>query len=395
MMKKFLILLLAMIAGQVSQSALARPLAARPGLQDANEKPGAVKNIVGEVVGVDRGASTLTVKADNGPTVEVKAVDNTVCLRLPAGETTLARAAPIQLADIGVGDRVLGRGLMREGENRLLAQRLIALSRLDIEKKRERDLDEWRRRGVAGVVRGVNPQTGDIDLEAHGQSGVKRIVVAAANSSFRRYSPDSAAFAGTRPSSLGELKVGDQLRALGDRSTDGASFKAEQVVAGSFQTVGYVVTEVDPERSEIKAQTLDQKQQVLIRVGKESTLHRIPPQLGTAIAKAILGGKPAGVVPAAGGERKGAPASAPDQLQDLQRKIEALPAIAFADVKKGDILAVVSGAQSDQSRLTAIKLFAGVDAILDGLKPPPGKRQTIALSAGLPAGVFDFSLGPP
>lgn len=395
MMKRFLILLLALIAGQVNQAALARPLAARPGPQDANEKPGAVKNIVGEVVGVDRGASTLTVKADHGPTVEVKAANNTVCLRLPAGETTLARAAPIQLADIGVGDRVLGRGLMREGENRLLAQRLIALSRLDIEKKRERDLDEWRRRGVAGVVRGVNPQTGDIDLEAHSHSGVKRVVVAAANSSFRRYSPDSANFADTRPSSLGELKAGDQLRALGDRSTDGASFKADQIVSGSFQTVGYVVTEVDPERNEIKAQTLDQKQQVLIRVGKESALHRIPPQLGTAIAKAILGGKPAGVVPAAGGEQKGAPASALDQLQDLQRKIEALPGIALADIKKGDVMAVVSGAQSDKAHLTAIKLFAGVDAILDGLKPPPGKRQTIALSAGLPAGVFDFSLGPP
>jgi hypothetical protein len=395
MMKRFLILLLALIAGHVSQSALARPLAARPGPQDANEKPGAVKNIVGEVVGVDRGAGTLTVKTDHGTTVEVKAADNTVCLRLPAGETTLARAAPIQLDNIGVGDRVLGRGLMREGENRLLAQRLIALSRLDIEKKRERDLDEWRRRGVAGVVRGVNSQTGDIDLEAHGQSGVKRVVVAAANSSFRRYSPDSADFADTRPSGLGELKVGDQLRALGERSTDGASFKAEQIVSGSFQTVGYVVTEVDPERREIKAQTLDQKQQVLIRVGKESALHRIPPQLGAVIAKAILGGRPAGTTPAAVGERKATPASAPDQLQDLQRKIEALPGIALADVKKGDVMAVVSGAQSDKSHLTAIKLFAGVDAILDGLKPPPGKRQTIALSAGLPAGVFDFSLGPP
>ena len=39
------------------------------------------------------------------------------------------------------------------------------------------------------------------------------------------------------PSSFAELQVGDQLRVLGDRTSDGAKLLAEQVVSGAFQIV--------------------------------------------------------------------------------------------------------------------------------------------------------------
>jgi hypothetical protein len=75
--------------------------------------------------------------------------------------------------------------------------------------------------------------------------------------------------------------------------------------------------------------------------------------------------------------------------------IKRLPRLTLADIKTGDTLAVTGTNKQDNSHIIAIKVFAGVDAILNGLKAPSGKRQTIALSAGLPAGVFDFSIGPP
>ena len=45
----------------------------------------------------------------------------------------------------------------------------------------------------------------------------------------RRYAPDSIKFGDAKPSSFGELKVGDQLRALGDRTRRSASFQPAKV----------------------------------------------------------------------------------------------------------------------------------------------------------------------
>ena len=65
----------------------------------------------------------------------------------------------------------------------------------------------------------------------------------------------------------------------------------------------------------------------------------------------------------------------------------------LADLKTGDVLAVTSAVGKDETRLTAIKLAAGVDLVLKAMTPQPGKPQLVRLSAGLPA-VFDFSVVP-
>jgi len=65
--------------------------------------------------------------------------------------------------------------------------------------------------------------------------------------------------------------------------------------------------------------------------------------------------------------------------------IDALPGISLGDIKAGDVLAVTSAIGKDKSRLTAIKLSAGVDLVLKAMAPPPGKPQIVRLSAGLPS----------
>jgi len=345
-----------------------------------------VDNIIGDIVEMNAANNTAKLKTEAGTLFTIKTDDNTVCLRVPAGEKTLANAVPIKFAAIAVGDRVLGHGT--KGESAFLAQRLVVLTKDDIEKKRERDLEDWQRRGIGGIVREVNPQTAEVTLELRSAAAGGRVMVATSGADFRRYESESLRFEDARPSSFGELKVGDQLRALGDKSADGHSFKAEKIVSGVFKTIGVAVIEIDLQKNEIKATTLDQKKPIVILITNDSTLRRIPPTVAQAIAQKALA-----IKTAAGSSAQKSPAVPTNQNIDVQQVIESLPKIVVADLKAGDVLAVTSAVGKDDTRMTAIKLVAGVDLVLKALAPQPGKPQVVRLSAGLPS-VFDFSVIP-
>src|SRR6266576_3373206 len=94
----------------------------------------AVDSVVGTVTDIDKNNGSATIKTDSDAIVSVKTDHNSVYLRISANEKTLAGAVSIQFADIAVGDRVLGHGAKTGTE--FLAQRLVVLSRSDIDKKR-------------------------------------------------------------------------------------------------------------------------------------------------------------------------------------------------------------------------------------------------------------------
>ncbi len=68
------------------------------------------------------------------------------------------------------------------------------------------------------------------------QGDVDQVITTTDKTKFRRYSEDSVKFADAKPSKLDEVSVGDQLRARGDKSTDGLKLTAEDVVFGTFLT---------------------------------------------------------------------------------------------------------------------------------------------------------------
>lgn len=349
----------------------------------------AVESVVGTITDIDKNVRSATIKTDNGTVVSVKTDNNSIYLRIPANEKTLAKAVSIQFADLAVGDRVLGHGTRTGPE--FLAQRLVVLTRAEIDKKRALDLDEWQRRGIGGIVRDLNRQTGQVDLELRGSGSGSRMMIITAKADFRRYVYGSLRFEDAQPSSFAEVNIGDQLRALGDKGVDG-SFKAEKIVSGAFRTIGATVTEIDLQRNEIKATSLDQKKPILISITKDSVLRRIPPPAALAIAQKAMANK----TTSAGGNsvqaspgQKAAPSA--NQSIDIQQVIDALPKISLADLRAGDVLAVTSALERDDTRLTAIKLVAGVDLVLKAMAPQPGKPQVVRLSAGLPS-VFDFSV---
>ena len=182
------------------------------------------------------------------------------------------------------------------------------------------------------------------------------------------------------------------MRALGDKSVNGHSFEAEKIVSGAFKTIGVTVAEVDPQKSEIRASTLDQKKPIVIILNTDSVLHRISPPVAAAIAQKAKAeaGKP--LTPSTPQSPPGQK-SAGQPVIDVQQMIDTLPSVSLSDIKPGDVLAVTGAIEKDESRLVAIKLAAGVDLVLKALAPAPGKPQVVRLSAGLPT-VFDFSVIP-
>jgi len=313
--------------------------------------------------------ATLTIKTDQNVSVRVESTDKTIYLRVPAGAQSLEQAAPIALADIAPGDRVLARGT--HASNGFAAVRIVVLSKTDIATKRERDLEQWRTRGIAGVVKQLNPATGEMNIELRGATAASAIIVNASAAEFRRYTPTSISFEDAKQSSFAEVGVGDQLRALGDKSADGKSFKAEAVVSGSFKTIGATLNAIDLEKGEISATTLDQKKPIQISMLKDTSVRRIPAALVPALAQKVRA----------------------NSQSEVQQMIESLPVVPLANLKTGDVVSITGIRAKEDTRLTAIKLVAGVDAVLRAMTPQPGRPQTVRLSAGLP-NAFDFSVIP-
>jgi len=340
------------------------------------EKP---QSVVGVVAQTDAGKTTLTIRTDSGETVSVQTDNNTSLVRIPAGERTLANAVTIQFSEIKSGDRVLSSGT-HAGQN-FVAQRLVVMPAAEVEKKRQHDLDEWKQRGIGGIVRETNAQAGTIALELRGSGAGTRLMVETTKANFRRYVPGSLKFEDARASKFEEVRAGDQLRALGDKTADG-KFIAEQIVSGAFKTIGITVVEVDQQQGQIRGATLDQKKPITIVINKDSVLRRITPPVATAIAQKAKGDA---AKPAAG-------AKPTSPVIDVQQMIDTLPTISLSDLKAGDVLAVTGAVESDNSQLVAIKIAAGVELVLKALTLP-GKPQVVRLSAGLPT-VFDFSVIP-
>src|SRR6185295_16755602 len=212
-----------------------------------------------------------------GSQVTVTLSDRTVFMRLPPGEKTKDKFIKIAPTDFALGDSVFARGRMSEDRKTMPALEFYVMSKGDIAEKRERDRGEWSKRGIAGTISAVNAETKEITVDARTAEGPKPIVVATtAGTKFRRYAPDSVRFDDAKPGTFADLKVGDQLRALGN--PDGARFTPEEIVTGSFQTISGTITEIDAEKKEIKIKDLQSQQSVTIALSKDSSMRKLTPE---------------------------------------------------------------------------------------------------------------------
>src|SRR5690242_21511701 len=143
----------------------------------------------------------VTTAAGNQVTVTLS--DRTTFMRIPPGEKTKDKFIKISPTDFGVGDSVFARGRMTENRKSMPALEFYVMSKGDIAEKREREKEEWRKRGVAGTVNAVNAETKEITIDARTAEGAKPIVIATkSETKFRRYAPDSVRFSDAKASSI-------------------------------------------------------------------------------------------------------------------------------------------------------------------------------------------------
>lgn len=352
--------------------------------------------IIGEVINIDLSSKQIQVKKNDGSTLIVIFADNTVFSRVPPGEQTLKGAIKISPSEINKDDRLYARGVFSEDSRSVTARSVIIMAQTDILQKQERERSEWRKRGIAGKVTAISLSTQEITLLVSTREGKKSITIEADSSSvrFRRYAPDSIKFDDTIPSSFSELKAGDQLRSLGERSADGARFRPEEIVFGSFRTLGGTVTAINNQTGEITINPISGGQPLIVTVGENSMMRRILPEVASAIVRQVTNNSAAPKQTSKAVSSAAIPAasdSAVKSSRDLQEDIERSPVLNLAELKAGDMVLITTGNINQAMPVKAAVFLSGVESVLSLFKPQPNAKNTSRtnLNTGLPLNALD------
>lgn len=353
--------------------------------QNPGQQPLKPTVLTGEIVSI--GEKKLTISTANG-NVEIAITDTTSIKRVSPEKPSLSTATPAEFGDLGTGDRITVSGILAADGRSMPARSLFLMTKADISQKQAKEAEEWRRRGITGKVKSVNQQTGQLVVEVRGMIGSTDVTLTPkADAKFLRYAPDSIRYDEALTSSLAEVKEGDMLRALGDRSTDGTSFAAEQVVTGAFQTIAGTVVSYNAETNEIVIKNVQTNKDVTVTLGNSSVLKRFPAEMAERMAGAQMmagGARPAGGPPAGGAAPvrpaggQGGPGGMAGGMRGGSGGVDDLfdrfPVVAAADLKPGEMIAVSCTRNGSSERVRAIKLLAGVEPFIRAAQAAGGGR---------------------
>src|SRR6267378_4450911 len=331
--------------------------------QQSSQTPAAARP-VGTIKSISGNAITLTTDAGSDVTVQVQ--DATKLGRIAPGQKDLKEATPIQLGDVQPGDRILVRGKLAEDGKSVVAASVIAMKKADIAEKQSREREEWQKHGFGGLVNNVDTANGTISV-ALPSSGEKKSVAVhlSKDTILRRYALDSVKFDDAKPAPLDQIKPGDQLRARGIGSADGAEFTADEIVSGTFRNIAGTISALDATAGTITIQDLVSKKPIFVKIAAESQLRKLPPPMAQRIAARLKGSSteaqssapaPNAAGTTANAEQTTKPTTAPSGgsgsggmgrpggggAADLQQAISRMPAATLADLPKGEAAMVVA-----------------------------------------------------
>jgi hypothetical protein len=356
---------------------------------------GATSKVVGTVKAVSGNAITLA--TDAGATVSVTILDSTRLVRIAPGQKDLKDAAPIQITDVQVGDRVFARGAV-SADGSVAASSVVLMKQAELSAKQEREREDWQKRGIGGLVSTVTVSNQSVVLSTQSANDAKPVTIHISKGTIvRRYSPDSVKFDDAKPGTLDEIKAGDQLRALGVRSADGTELTAEEVVSGSFRNIAGTVISTGAAGNVLNVMDLATKKPVSVKITTDSQLRKLPLPVAQRIATRLRGGSPTdgSGAPGSGGGTS-SPAKSGDIAPssnaatstnagarsggppDFQQILKRMPTVALADLQKGDAVIIVTTQGTSGSLPTAITLLSGVEPILSA--SPSSTRAAMLLS---------------
>lgn len=374
------------------------------------------QQVLGEITAVDASAHTVTVRSDAGESVTLSTTEQTTYTRMPPGVTDLKQGTRVTFAEVRVGDRLLAPGVAGSGGT---AARLILMARPG------GGGGQNAGRRLMGRVVSVDAAKKLIVVQARGREGQESVTVDASAARAMRYAPDSMRPADAVAGSFTDVRAGENIRATGERSADGTTFKAEEVLTGSFARFAGTVASADAQRGELVVKTDDGKS-VNLSFGARSSLRRITPEFEQALAKQRAeaeqrreqrraerqqqGGQTAqgGQAQGEGGRRGrgegqgrgegggqrrggfGGPGGGGNQMFD------SLPAVTLAELKKGDMVVVTITPGADASHATVVSLVTGSAETIRTMQQfqRGGDGQRGPNSPGLPGDVLGGGQGP-
>lgn len=332
----------------------------------------------------DIGGQVLTVANDEGTISVVQVDSSTRIYRIEVGQKDLKTATPLTLGELTAGDRVVVRGSASPDSKNLKAVMIMAMSRADVAAKQEHDRQQWQRNGTGGLVTAVNPAAGNITITITTLAGKKTTLIQVSkNTIVRRYAPDSVKFEDAKPANLEQIKVGDQLRARGTRSSDGQELSADEIVAGTFRNIVGTVISTDLPTNTVTVMDSMIKKPVKVTLSSDSQLHKLPPEMAQRIAMRLKGGNAESTSEKSPMGNPGMPASGGETVHrnngspDFQQMLSHVPPVSIRDLKKDDAVMIVSTEGTSTGAVTAITLLAGVEPIL-AVSPKGGEGMVLS-----------------
>ncbi len=219
----------------------------------AGPKIGTVKTISG---------SAITLTTDAKQQIAVTVAEGARILQLAPGSKDLKSAQTITLGDIATGDRILVSGKAGHDATSFTASRVILMKAQDIAQQHAKEQADWQSRGTGGLVSAVDEATGTFTVSI----GAKKIAIHTSGATkFRRYAGGSVKFEDAKPSTLAEIRAGDQLRVLGTKSEDGISIQAETIVSGSFLHLAGTIATIDAANGTFTLKDLATKKMMTVK----------------------------------------------------------------------------------------------------------------------------------
>lgn len=316
------------------------------------------KSFVGTIAGFSAENAKIEIRPDKGDPLIAEVTPDTIAQKVAPGSRDLKGAVAIKVTDVAVGDRVLVT--LEPGTLKTL--RIVVMAVQEIAQHNEADRRDWEQHGLSGIVAGKSGNRITVKTStAAGQA--EAAVIVDEQTSFKRYAPDSVKFTDAKPSRLGEISVGDQLRARGEKSADGLKVTAREVVFGTFLVKAGTIVAVNPDAHEIKIKELGTNRPLTIVLTADSQMKQMP-SFPAGMAAPGRSGMPPGPPPGMpGGRGLGPGGGAPGGL-DINQMIERMPPATLPELKPGSQLVVSStkGVKGDQ--LTAIVVLANADMLI-------------------------------
>ena len=362
--------LVALAALLVAVSVAFAPLVFAP-LAHAQTQPAPVTRYLGTVTAIS--GDILTVKTDAGQVNTVEVPSSAQLKRIAPGQTDLSKAEALDFGSIAVGDRVLVNLDPNATGNTQQALRVIAIKQADVAQKQQTETAQWTQ-GVHGLVKSVDAAAGVIQVSVRAGAVTKQVAVNTTSSTvLKRYAPGSVRFDQAQPAPITSIQPGDQLWARGTKSTDGSSIAADGIVSGSFLSIAGTILSTDTTASTLTVKDLATKKPVTIHITGDAQLQRLPDTMAAILAARLKNGQGAGGSGQAGsGAGNGGGGGTPRNFNqagggggrmDLETVLERAPQIQLASLQKGEAVMIV--ATQDASGVSAVKLLAGVEPLLE------------------------------